>query len=72
VYLFNYYHGVLLPNGGGDSLTTGQRNLLGTYADAWIAGFGDGAETHERCGPHGAVATGRLVNPYVRHRDFPA
>jgi hypothetical protein len=71
VYLFNYYHGVLLPNGGGDSLTTGQKTLLGNYAAAWIAGFSDGAETHERCGPHGAVAIGSSVNDFVRHRDFP-
>lgn len=71
VYLFNYYHGVLLPNGGGDSVTNGQRTLMGTYAAAWVSGFSDGAETHERCGPRGAVALAAIVDTHVRHRDFP-
>lgn len=72
VYLFNYYHGVLLPNSGGDSATTGQKTLALAYANDWVAGFSDGAETHERCGPRGAVATSATVDPFVRHRDFPA
>ncbi len=72
VYLFNWYHGVLLPNGGGDNLTTGQKNLLDEYAEDWVAGFSDGAENHERCGPRGAVALAGSTNGYVRHRDFPA
>jgi hypothetical protein len=71
VYLFNYYHGVLLTASGGDSITNGQKTLAETYATAWIAGFSDGTETHERCGPRGAVAIARQVDPFVRHRDFP-
>ncbi len=72
VYLFNYYHGVLLTASGGDSLTTGQITVFNTYASAWISGFSDGAETHERCGPRGAVAISSQVDEYVRHRDFPS
>jgi hypothetical protein len=71
VYLFNYYHGVLLPASGGDSLTNGQKTVLNTYAAAWVTGFSDGAETHERCGPRGAVALAGACDPLVRHRDFP-
>jgi hypothetical protein len=71
VYLFNYYHGVLLPNGGGDNVTNGQQTLMEAYATAWVAGFSDGAETHERCGPRGAVSLSATVDGHVRHRDFP-
>jgi hypothetical protein len=71
VYLFNYYHGVKLPSGGGDNITSGQKADVLAYANDWITGFSDGAETHERCGPRGAVALAAIVNDFVRHRDFP-
>jgi len=72
VYLMNYYHGVYRASTGADVLSPTQKTALEDYADAWIAGFTDGAETHERCGPRGAVATSRRVDPFVRHRDFPS
>jgi hypothetical protein len=67
----NYYHGVFNESTGADELSPTQKTRLEAYADDWISGFSDGAENHERCGPRGAVATGRRVDPYVRHRDFP-
>lgn len=72
IYLFNYFHACL-----SDAVTTPdtlhghQRTLFGTYADAWIAGFSDGTHTCVRAGPNGASATGRLVEEFITHRDFP-
>jgi hypothetical protein len=71
VYLMNYYHGVFNRSASADTLSPTQKTALEAYADHWISGFSDGTENHERCGPRGAVATGRRVDPYVRHRDFP-
>lgn len=73
LYLFNYYHAAL----GGtaqayDELLTAQKTAMTTYASAWVTGFSDGAVTHHRCGPDGDVATGVLVNTFLRHRDFPS
>lgn len=71
VYLMNYYHGAHNTASAGDSLAADQKVVMETYATAWIAGFSDGTETLTRCGPTGAAATSRRVDPYVRHRDFP-
>jgi hypothetical protein len=70
VYLFNYYHGVFNQNSSADLLAASQKTAYQTYADHWVSGFSDGAENHERCGPHGAVALSAVVDQYVRHRDF--
>jgi hypothetical protein len=71
IYLFNYFHGPWLAStSDGDTLNATQRSAIGTYANAWIAGFSDGSVTHHRCGPQGHVATGQLVYQYIKHRDF--
>lgn len=72
VYLFNYFHGVYQDSSGPDLLSTPQKTAVEDYATSWITGFSDGSTNRERCGPRGAVATSRLVNSYVHHRDFPA
>jgi hypothetical protein len=71
VYLFNYYHGCWSVAGSPDTLNAALKTALEAYGTAWLTGYSDGAETHERCGPRGAVATSRRVDPFVRHRDFP-
>jgi hypothetical protein len=71
IYLMNYYHGVFRAASDPDTLAADQKTALEAYADDWLAGFSDGAETHVRCRPNGNVAIGRRVDPYVRHRDFP-
>lgn len=71
VYLSNYYHQVYIADAGADDLEAGQRTAFEDYADDWISGFSDGVENHERCGPRGAVAISRRVDPFIRHRDFP-
>lgn len=71
VYLFNYFHGAWIENSDPDSIAPQQKTLFEAYADDWLAGFSDGSSARERCGPRGAVATGRRVDPLTRHRDFP-
>jgi hypothetical protein len=72
VYLFNYYHDVYRSSGDADGVDADQITAMETYADHWLSGFTDGTTPRERCGPHGAVATARRVDPLIRHRDFPA
>lgn len=72
VYLFNYFHAAEMDTSQAVDLLNGhQRTLMGTYADAWMSGFSDGSHTLVRAGPNGATATGRFVEEYVTHRDFP-
>lgn len=72
IYLFNYYHGVVLSSAsGGDVINATEKSALQTYAAAWISGFSDGTNTLVRAGPNGATATGSLVENNVTHRDFP-
>lgn len=73
IYLFNYYHGCCAQSSPpADTLMTTQFNALQTYANTWIgAGFSDGATSYNRAGPHGATATGVLVESFLTHRDFP-
>lgn len=73
IFLFNYYHGAKGSTGQpADELNNAQQTAIATYATAWVTGFSDGSVTHHRCGPQGHVATGVIVNEYLRHRDFPA
>jgi len=72
VYLFNYYHGVILSGSQTpDTLLAAQVTALQALGTAWIAGFSDGTITVVRAGPNGATAVSRLVEPFVTHRDFP-
>jgi hypothetical protein len=73
VYLFNYFHGMQVGLGftTNDLLLAAARTAIGVYADAWISGFSDGTHTCVRAGPNGATATGRFVEEYFTHRDFP-
>lgn len=71
VYLFNYYHSVGYEAGTtADQLNTDRKNAYQTYASAWITGFSDGAITCVRAGPNGATAVSRVVDQWIRHRDF--
>jgi hypothetical protein len=72
VYLFNYIHpGLTQTTATVETLNTDQKNAITTYGAAWITGFSDGAVTHKRAGPNGAVALGAYVSPWLTHRDFP-
>jgi hypothetical protein len=72
VYLMNYYHVAYNTVADADLLAADIKSVFESYSTAWIAGFSDGAETHVRCGPRGALATSRRVDPFIRHRDFPS
>lgn len=74
IYLFNYYHGVVLQNaspGVVDSLNTTYKANLATFAGKWLTGFSDGTITAVRCSPRGATATSVSVEQFATHRDFP-
>jgi hypothetical protein len=71
IYLMNYYHSVYRATSPIDNMESDQVTAFNTYGAAWVAGFSDGSETRERCGPHGAVATGAHCDGVIRHRDFP-
>lgn len=73
LYLYNWYHSCASQtSAAADTVHSGLVTSHNTYAAAWIAGFSDGAVTHNRCGPNGDLALGYLTSPLVRHRDFPA
>jgi hypothetical protein len=71
VYLFNYYHAAYMSTSVLDTVSTALSGALNTYAGQWISGFSDGAVTHNRCGPNGAVALTGATETYLTHRDFP-
>lgn len=71
IYLFKYYHGAFVASSANpDTLYSGQKTAIDTYAANWITGFSDGVVNHHLCGPYGHLATGRLVQTYTTHRDF--
>lgn len=72
IYLFTYFRRIHVQSGGDyELLDSTQKTAITTYANAWVSGFSDGAVTHPRAGPNGAVGLGALVETYVTHRDFP-
>lgn len=71
VYLWNWFHGAFRDSGDPeDTLSPEQKTAVQEYGDDWLAGFSDGTHTLVRAGPNGAVAQSRLVDTYIRHRDF--
>lgn len=71
VYLFNYHHGAWC-SATPDVALGAQTTALTAFATQWTgSGFSDGTTSYNRAGPNGATATGFLVEPYLRHRDFP-
>lgn len=72
-YLFNYYHGAMNKQTGTlyDELDETQQASLLSYANAWVAGFSDGAHTCVRASPQGEAATAAFVENLITHRDFP-
>lgn len=71
LYLFNYYHGVILSGvATPDTVAAGQITAMTTSVGVWITGITDGGVVHHRAGPNGDLATGQLVSNVVHHRDF--
>jgi hypothetical protein len=72
IYLMSYIHGVQHESGNGDNLNTGDVTSAERFVERWWnGGFSDGTNTYHRAGPNGATAVSGVVDPFVRHRDFP-
>lgn len=72
IYLFSYWHGVQESSASyGGSLNTTQKNAMQAYANAWSAGFSDGALTLTRGGPNGAAGLTPTVETYLTVHTFP-
>jgi hypothetical protein len=74
IFLRSYYHSIF-ANGplfsNVDNANSAQKTALETYGAAWLTGFSDGAVTHVRAGPNGAVALApALASQYVTTRTL--
>lgn len=74
VYVFSYFHQAFAVNAGTnvDSVATVQKNAVQALGDAWNVGITAGGRTYQRTTPDGHAVVGAAVDPWVRHRDFPA
>jgi len=41
------------------------------YGQHWLDGITVGGRTYKRTTPDGHATTGRIVDPFIGHRDFP-
>jgi hypothetical protein len=73
VFCFSYFHNVYFNTSSGlpDTLLAGQKTAIEGYGDSWKNGLSIGGRTYLRTTPDGALTTGRLVSPFITHRDFP-
>lgn len=70
IYLRNYYHGCFFGSGESDTLLGAQHTALAHFGTLWVAGFSDGAVTHKRAGPNGAVAQTSTADTWLGHRTL--
>ena len=72
VYVFSYYHHACKSNGDGtgDQLAATQKTAVEAIGTVWFNGMAIGPRTYKRTTPDGHVTTGRVVDPYIGHRDF--
>ena len=72
IYLFKYFHAVMIDTSGdGDHQATTQNSRVTAFGTDVVAGFSDGTSTRHVTGPYGAVAIGFVNDGYIHHRDFP-
>lgn len=73
VYVMSYYHGVNYSTSGGtqDTVHATRKTAMETYGNDWLNGITVGARTYKRTTPDGHATTGRTVDPFIGHRDFP-
>jgi hypothetical protein len=73
VYVFSYFHEALYlgSSSDADTLHASQKTAIETYGSAWLAGITVGARTYKRTTPDGHATTGRFVDGFITHRDFP-
>jgi len=73
VYVFSYFHSVLYngTSGDPDSVFASQKTAMELYGQHWLDGITVGGRTYKRTTPDGHATTGRIVDPFIGHRDFP-
>jgi hypothetical protein len=73
VYVFSYFHAPLYTTASSDAdtLNATQKTAMETYGSTWLNGITVGARTYKRTTPDGHATTGRVVNQFIGHRDFP-
>jgi hypothetical protein len=70
VYCFSYYHSAYYSSSK-DSVLPAQKTAHEAYADSWKNGFTVSGRTYHRTTPDGHLTTGRTVDAFIGHRDFP-
>jgi hypothetical protein len=71
VYVFSYYHRAQRDSSDPDLLDASQKAQIEVYGAGWRDGITAGGITAKRSTPDGSVVTGRSVDPWIGHRDFP-
>ena len=73
VYVFSYYHRALIAAGTAtpDTLLASQKTAVEGFGLVLVNGLTVGARTYKRTTPDGHLVTGRAVDQFVGHRDFP-
>jgi hypothetical protein len=73
VYVFSYFHRAFTASGTNvpDVLLASQKTAVESYGTVLINGLTVGARTYKRTTPDGHLVTGRSVDQYIGHRDFP-
>jgi hypothetical protein len=73
VYVFSYYHQAIMPTGAypGDSVAPAQLTAVSNFGQTLVDGITVSGRVYKRCTPDGHLVTGRLVDPFIGHRDFP-
>jgi hypothetical protein len=73
IYLRSYYHPAYVDGSSlvqRDEVSPNWITAAQEFGDDWIAGFSDGAVTHHRCGPHGAVGLVALPSAFATTRTL--
>jgi hypothetical protein len=72
IYLFMYLHDAWHTSGNADTLASQQHGAFESLGTFMLDGsWSDGTNDIRKCGPYGAVAQSRFVEPLITHRDFP-
>lgn len=73
VYVFSYYHRALIAATGAapDAVWPAQKTAVENFATTLISGLTVAGRPYKRTTPDGHLVTGRAVDPWIGHRDFP-
>jgi hypothetical protein len=58
-------------SGIADAVLGSQRTAIEAYAQDWVDGISVASRTYKRTTPDGHLVEGRLLEPWIGHRDFP-